>query len=269
MNSRTEPASVGLVGESVDTFHRGRFVLVQPKGAGHRSGIDAMILAAAVPAGFAGRVADLGAGAGAAGLAVVARCEQATAVLVEQDPLMAAFARKTLEHESNHVLAPRLSLIESDVTLTGKPRSDAGLLDHSFDYAIMNPPFNSASDRQTPDAMKAGAHVMHDGLLDAWLRTASAILKPGGGVAVIARPQSIDDILEAMKRRFGGVKIVPVHPRADEAAIRIVVTGIRGSRARLSLEPPLVLHGPAGNAFLPRAVAITNGEIGLFDRFEP
>jgi tRNA1(Val) A37 N6-methylase TrmN6 len=260
MNSRIEG-----IGESVDAFHRGRFVLVQPKGAGHRSGIDAMILAAAVPSGFAGCVADLGAGAGAAGLAVAARCDGASVTLVENDPTMAAFARKTLEHESNQQLASRLLLIESDVTLTGKQRSDAGLQDHSFDFAIMNPPFNSASDRQTPDAIKAGAHVMHDGLFDAWLRTASAIVKPGAGVALIARPQSIDDILEAMKRRFGGVKIVPVHPRADEAAIRIAVTGIRGSRARLSLEPPLVLHGSAGNAFLPRAVAIINGEIGLFE----
>ena len=262
MNSRTE-----RLGETVDAFHRGRFVLAQPKGAGHRSGIDAMILAAAVPSGFVGRVADLGAGAGAAGLAVASRCGQATTVLIEQDPLMAAFARKTLEHPSNQALAPRLSLIESDVTLTGKQRAEAGLHDHSFNFAIMNPPFNSASDRQTPDAVKAGAHVMTDGLFDAWLRTASAIVKPGGGVALIARPQSVDDILEAMKRRFGAAKIVPVHPRANESAIRIVVTGIRGSRARLSLEPPLVLHGPTGNAFLPRATAIINGEIGLFDRF--
>ncbi len=264
MNSRTEQS-----GESVDAFHRGRFVLVQPKGAGHRSGIDAMILAAAVPSGFAGRVADLGAGAGAAGLAVAARSNSASVTLAENDPTMVAFARKTLEHESNQVLASRLSLIESDVTLTGKQRSGAGLQDHSFDFAIMNPPFNSASDRQTPDAVKAGAHVMQDGLFDAWLRTASAIVKPGGGAALIARPQSIDDILEAMKRRFGGVKIVPVHPRTDEAAIRIVVTGIHGSRARLLLEPPLVLHGSTGNAFLPRAVAIINGEIGLFDQFKP
>ncbi len=260
MNSRTEFAR-----ESVDAFHRGRFVLVQPKGAGHRSGIDAMILAAAVPSGFERRVADLGAGAGAAGLAVAARCDGASVTLVENDPTMASFARKTLEHESNQALAPRLSLIESDVTLTGKQRAEAGLLDHSFNFAIMNPPFNSASDRQTPDAVKAGAHVMHDGLFDAWLRTASAIVKPGGGVALIARPQSIDDILAAMKRRFGGVKIVPVHPRANEAAIRIVVTGTRGSRARLSLEPPLILHGPTGNAFSPRAVAIINGETGLFE----
>ncbi|TJW38699.1 MAG: methyltransferase, partial [Mesorhizobium sp.] len=51
--------------------------MVQPKKAGHRAGMDAMMLAAAVPSSFAGRLADFGAGAGAAGLAVLSRCPDA------------------------------------------------------------------------------------------------------------------------------------------------------------------------------------------------
>ncbi|TIW14778.1 MAG: methyltransferase, partial [Mesorhizobium sp.] len=51
---------------TVDAFHRGRFWLVQPSQGGHRAGMDAMMLAAAVPSGFSGRLADFGAGAGAA-----------------------------------------------------------------------------------------------------------------------------------------------------------------------------------------------------------
>ncbi len=135
--------------ESVDVFHRGRFVLVQPKGTGHRSGVDAMILASAVPSDFGGNLVDLGAGAGAAGLAVASRCPSAQVTLVERDPLMIACADKTLKHESNQKLASRTSLIESDVTLTGKRRVASGLADNDFDFAIMNPPFNPAHDRRT------------------------------------------------------------------------------------------------------------------------
>ena len=51
---------------TIDAFHRGNFWLVQPRGKGHRAGMDAMMLAAAVPSHFAGRLADFGAGAGAA-----------------------------------------------------------------------------------------------------------------------------------------------------------------------------------------------------------
>jgi hypothetical protein len=58
-------------------------------GKGHRSGMDAMMLAAAVPGSFAGRLADLGAGAGAAGLAVASRCRRAsTSVSVTSGPWM-------------------------------------------------------------------------------------------------------------------------------------------------------------------------------------
>ncbi|KJS21015.1 MAG: hypothetical protein VR78_00650, partial [Hoeflea sp. BRH_c9] len=53
-------------GYSVDAFHNGGFHLLQPLGSGHRAGMDAMLLAATVPEGARGTLADLGAGAGAA-----------------------------------------------------------------------------------------------------------------------------------------------------------------------------------------------------------
>ncbi|MGB3832242.1 MAG: methyltransferase, partial [Mesorhizobium sp.] len=81
---------------TVDAFHRGRFWLVQPERAGHRAGMDAMMLAAAVPSAFAGQIADFGAGAGAAALSVLSRCPKARAVLVERAEEMAAFADATL-----------------------------------------------------------------------------------------------------------------------------------------------------------------------------
>ncbi len=260
MNSRTDRPQ-----QTVDGFHNGRFVLVQPKGLGHRSGIDAMLLASAVPSGFSGRLADLGAGAGAAGLAAAARCNSCAVVLAEVDAHMLEHARQTLIHSSNQWLAGRASVIESDVTLTGKRRALSGLADNAFDFAIMNPPFNQPEDRSTPDPLKAKAHVMSEGLFEAWLRTSAAIVRPGGGVAIIARPQSVADIIAAMKGRFGALRIVPIQPRLHESAIRIIVTGIRASRAPLSIEPSIILHGPSGNDFLDRADALINGACGLFD----
>jgi tRNA1(Val) A37 N6-methylase TrmN6 len=79
----SSPAPV-LPAHTLDAFHRGRFHLLQPAERGHRAGMDAMMLAAAVPSAFAGRLADFGAGAGAAGLAVLSRCAGARALLVER-----------------------------------------------------------------------------------------------------------------------------------------------------------------------------------------
>ncbi|RCS23554.1 methyltransferase domain-containing protein [Phyllobacterium salinisoli] len=222
-----------------------------------------MILASAVPDGFSGALVDLGAGAGAAGLAVAARCPDARIMLVERSAFMADFARRTLAHPLNADISQRASLIEADVTLTGRARAAAGLPDNSFDFAIMNPPFNPEGDRRTPDALKAEAHVMPKGMFEKWVRTAAAIVKPGGGIAVIARPVSISEMLAALSGRFGGLTLVPVQPRPDEAAIRIVVRGVRGSRAKMTLAPALVLHGETGNGFTERATGINNGRKGL------
>ncbi|MDS1138467.1 methyltransferase [Nitratireductor indicus] len=248
---------------SVDSFHRDAFRLVQPLGHGHRSGIDAMLLAAALPEGFSGSLADLGAGAGAAGFAAAARLPGVHATLVEMHPLMADCARRSIALPHNSFLADRLSVIEADVALQGSAREAAGLTRETFDAVIMNPPFNHAGDRATPDALKRTAHVMSEGLFEQWIRTAAAIARPGGLLALIARPPSLGPILAAMERRFAGAEIVPVHPDADKPAIRIVIRARKGSRAGLGLLPPLILHTASGGVS-ERADALANGRASLF-----
>ncbi|MBR0556778.1 tRNA1(Val) (adenine(37)-N6)-methyltransferase [Ciceribacter sp. L1K23] len=248
------------IAETVDAFHRGRFYLVQPSGRGHRAGMDAMLLASLVDASGPIRVADLGAGAGAAGLAVVSRLSSASAVLFERSPEMAEFARKSLVLPENAGLADRASVIEADVTLTGKARNDAGLVDDSFHHVIMNPPFNDAADRAAPDRLRAEAHAMTGDLFESWIRTAGAIMIPGGQLSLIARPQSIAEILGACARRFGGIEITPLHPRPGENAVRILLTAIKGSRARLQLRPPLVMHDdPSSHSFSAFVDDLNNG----------
>ncbi len=249
---------------TIDAFHRGGFFLVQPARKGHRSGIDAMLLAATVPDGFTGVLADLGAGAAAAGLAVLARCENARAVLVEKSAEMARYARQSIALQQNTNFKDRVEILEADVSLSGAQRKAAGLLDRSVDFVIMNPPFNSPRDRRTPHAMKAEAHVMEDGLFERWLRTASAIVRPDGRLALIARPQSLAEILNALTNRFGGISIIPVLPKSGAAAIRIIVTAERGSRAGLSIQPEIVLHEQDSHDFTAGAAALINGKASLF-----
>lgn len=249
----------GTIAETVDAFHRGRFHLVQPKGIGHRSGMDAMLLAALVAGEGPMRVADLGAGAGAAGLAVAARIAGAEVLLVERSPLMAAFARKTLALPSNACFAGRAEVLEADVGLSGRARRQAGLADDAFDHVIMNPPFNDRIHCRTPDALKAEAHAMDDDLFERWIRTAGAIMRPGGQLSLIARPQSVAAIVDACGRRFGALEITPLHARAGEIALRILVTGIKGSRGGLALRMPIVMHEDGLHAFTPFVNALNNG----------
>src|SRR6185437_5309934 len=74
-----------------DAFLGGRLRLRQPR-SGHRSGHDAVLLAAATAARPGDRVVEFGAGVGAAGLALAKRIGGIDLVLVEIDPDLAALA---------------------------------------------------------------------------------------------------------------------------------------------------------------------------------
>src|SRR5258708_28337702 len=85
------PAESRLGAVTEDAVLGGALRLRQPR-RGHRVGHDAILLAAACPAHGSEHVVDLGAGVGAAGLAVAARAPGVTVTLVEIDPDLAVLA---------------------------------------------------------------------------------------------------------------------------------------------------------------------------------
>lgn len=249
--------------ETIDAFYRGRFAVVQPKGGGHRSGADALLLAAALPCGLEGRAADLGAGAGVVGLALACRSPGLGVSLVENEPAMLDCACRSLALPVNAALSPRLSIVDADVTAPAAERRRRGLANDSFDLVATNPPFNLGGERVSPDPVRARAHAASSpDFLDCWMRAAAALLKAKGELAVILRPNGLLALLQAADRRLGAVRILPVHARADEPAIRIVCRLTKGSRAPLRLLPGFVLHRPDG-AFSEEAEAVFRGDGSL------
>src|SRR6185295_1511899 len=79
-----------------DAVLGGRLRLRQPR-RGHRVGHDAILLAAAVPARAGETVIDLGAGVGAAGLALAARVPGIRLTMVELVPRLAALAAENAQ----------------------------------------------------------------------------------------------------------------------------------------------------------------------------
>jgi tRNA1(Val) A37 N6-methylase TrmN6 len=239
-----------------DAWLGGRLRLLQPPRGAHRAGTDAVLLAAAAGEG-AGTVHDLGASTGAVGLAVAIRSPEARVLLVERDPAAAALARANIELNA---LGERAAVVEADVTAPASVRRAAGLLPDSADLVLTNPPFfEGTAHRTSPDPARASAHALPEGGLDAWLRTCADLLRPRGRLVLIHRADALPACLRALDGRFGGVSVRPVHARAEEPAIRVLIAGVRGSRAAFSLRPPLVLHGPDGR-FTPEVEALHRGE---------
>lgn len=244
---------------SVDDFFHGRFQVAQPLDSGHRSGSDALLIAACLPEGASGKLADLGAGAGVAGLAAACANPALDVTLVERNPHMVEIAKANLRLRPNLAFANRTAVLAADVTLSGEKRQAAGLKENTFDFVIMNPPYNHDAQRPSPDVLKSEAHVMGLFGLDAWMRTATAVLKPSGVLSMIYRSEKISEICACSQGRFGGIAIVPVHSRSDEPAKRILLQMTKGSRAPLKLMPGIVLHEPDGRA-TALADALMNGD---------
>jgi tRNA1(Val) A37 N6-methylase TrmN6 len=228
--------------------------------AGHRVGLDAVLLAAA--AGRAqGLVVDVGAGVGAIGLALARRFPDVRADLVEIDEATAALAR---DNAATNGLTERVRIVVADVT-SAPARRAAGLVDGGADLVVTNPPFYRPGDtRVSPDPARARAHSLAEGIdpLGLWLKASLALLAPGGRFAMIHRPDALPAIYAALAGRLGDVAVLPVYPREGADAIRVLVTGAKGSRAPARLRPALVLHEADGRA-TPRAQAIHEGRESL------
>ncbi|MGB6374297.1 MAG: methyltransferase [Methylocella sp.] len=237
-----------------DAFLGGRLLLCQPA-EGHRCGTDAVLLAAAAPADFSGLAIDVGAGVGAAGLALAVARPGARIGLLENDPFLAGLARANLLQNN---LAGRGHVLEADL-LSKASRRGAGLRDESAGLVITNPPFlDPGLARLSPDPRKRRAHVMPiEGALAAWIVASLALVAPGGLFILIHRPDALRLILQTLAGRTGGIAVLPVYPRREIEAGRILVRGKKGSRAPLTIAPPLVLHD--GEGFAAAAEAIHRG----------
>jgi tRNA1(Val) A37 N6-methylase TrmN6 len=234
---------------SEDAVLGGRLRLRQLR-EGHRFGHDAVLLAAACPGRPGERVADLGAGVGAAGLALATRIGGIRVTLVEIDPRLAALAKENVE--SNR-LAERVNVVVLDVLAPADAYAAAGLPPGSLTRVLMNPPFNDPGrQRASPNARRRLAHTGRGGTLPEWLHAAGALLGVSGTVTLMWRADALDHVLQSLPPVFGGAAVLPVYPKPGQAAIRVIVRGSKGSRGKLALLPGLTLNDAGG---LPSAEA--------------
>jgi tRNA1(Val) A37 N6-methylase TrmN6 len=250
-----EPPGAAL---TEDAVLGGRLRLRQPA-RGHRFGHDAILLAAATPA-QAGEVAvDLGAGVGAAGLALAQRVEALKVQLVEIDAELAGLAAG---NAARNGLAERVRAHALDVGAPPEDFAALGLGPQSADRLLMNPPFRAAGRAQaSPDARRRAAHVATPGALATWLGTAARLLRPGGTLVLIHHAEALSEVLGLIEPAFGAVAIQPVHPKPAAPAIRILLRATKEGRAPLALLPALVLNGDDGRPTAEAEAVLREGMI--------
>ena len=222
-----------------ETFLDGRVKIAQPE-SGFRSGLDAVMLAAAVPAMSGQAALELGAGSGTASLCLLARVGGIRVTGVERDTALAALAR-------DNAAANGVDCTFAVADIFALPPG----LKRDFDHVFANPPFHGEG-QASPDAARAAA-LMDDGRLSDWLKLGLQRTVSGGFFTTILRADRLNEALGALPDR--GLCAFPLWPRQNEAAKRVIVQVRKGSNAPFALLSGLVLHQQDGS-WTPEADAV-------------
>lgn len=235
-----------------DAFLGGRLRVLQPE-KGFRAGIDSVFLAAAVPCAAGEAVFEAGTGPGVAALCLLARNPGVSLTGVEAATRYAMICE---ENAKRNNVQDRLRVIHADVREAMR-RDHVGMpAPGSFAHAMVNPPFfDEGKSTPSPNLLKSQAHAFGPEDLEVWVKLLHAMLSPRGSVTIVHRADSLGLLLESMRNRFGDIRVAPLFPRRGAVASRILVQGIKGSRAPLQILPGIVLHGD-GNGFTPEADAV-------------
>lgn len=228
-----------------DGFLNRRLTVRQPA-QGFRAGLDAVMLAAAVPAGQGERALELGAGVGTASLCLALRT-RACVRGVEIDPALVRLAR---ENAALNDLADRVSFEAGDALA---PRGER------FSHVFTNPPFHDDSGRGSPDAARARA-LQDAGSLKDWVRSGLEQVASTGSFTIIVRADRMAEVLEVLPER--GIIVFPLLPRLGVAPKRVIVQWRGGQDRALLTQAGLVLHAADGR-YTDEADAILRGATGL------
>jgi tRNA1(Val) A37 N6-methylase TrmN6 len=246
------PASQVPASLTEDAFLGGRLRVLQPE-KGYRAGIDAVFLAASIPAAAGETVFEAGIGVGVAALCLIARNP---AIHVTGIEVAARYAMMCEENAKRNGFAQLLKVIHADVK-DAMRRDLAHLPQHgTFAHAYANPPyFEDGKVTPSPSLLKAQAHAFGPDDLDLWIKVMHAMVSLRGTVTLIHRADSLGKILVSMEEKFGDIRVAPLYAREGTAASRVIVQGVKGSKAPMQLLPGLILHGE-GNAFTADAEAV-------------
>lgn len=232
-----------------ERFLGGQVIVRQPE-HGFRAGLDAVMLAAAVPACDGETVLELGAGAGTASLCLARRAAGVEVEGIEIDPDLVALANA---NAAANGIEDRVRFVMADVfALPERFR-------RPYAHVLCNPPFHDDAGEAPPDPARARA-LQDNGQLSAWLTVGMKRTASGGTFTAILRADRLGEALAALPDR--GVTVFPLWPRSGEPAKRVIIQTRQGARAPLAVMSGLVLHQPDGQ-YTPEADAVLRGGVAL------
>jgi len=226
----------------------GRVRYAQPRD-GFRSGIEPVLLAAAVPARTGERVLEAGSGSGAALLCLAARVPGISGLGLERDPALVAVAARNAAANG----WAELAFLAADIASA----RDLGRFDHAF----ANPPYHAAGGTASPDAAHDSARRATPELFGAWAVAMGQRLRPRGTLTWIVAAAVLPACIAALDEAgCTASAVLPLWPRVGRNAKLVLLRGVKGGRSGLRVLPGMVLHGATGGYTTEAEAVLRQGE---------
>jgi tRNA1(Val) A37 N6-methylase TrmN6 len=218
---------------------------------GYRTGIEPVLLAAAVPARPGDHVVEGGTGAGAGLLCLAARVRGITGLGLEIDAGQAGMAAANFAANGHDGLAVAVGDIAA-----WEPPAPA-------DHAFANPPWHAESGTASANLGRRTAKMAAATLLEVWTGRLGGALRRRGTLSLIVPASSLSAATAAVHSAgCGEIRVLPLWPHAGEPAKLVILQAVRHSRGADKLLPGLVLH-KTGGGYTDEAEAVLRGGAGL------
>ncbi len=222
-------------------------MLLEQPAQGLRAAIDAVLLAAAIPARPGDAVLELGCGTGVGFLCLAARIPGLTVHGVELDPALVRLARANAARAG---LAAQI--VEGDMRQTSPQVS----------HAFANPPYWPAGTASPNPLRRGAAHEAAAGLAE-WAGALARPLQRRGSATLILPAARFSEAAAALRHAgCGSIALLPLWPRPGQPARRVILRGVKAGRGPDRLLPGLALHEADGR-FTPAVEAVLRDGKGL------
>ena len=250
-----------LTANKIDSLLSGRVKIAQAKD--YKATIDSVLLADFVARHYSDdgnskrghrNIAELGVGTGAVMLCVLhyfARYNIGT----DYDGYDCNQHFLDLAQESlrlNGYDAPDKTLHHCDIRAISKR--------NCYDAVVMNPPFLAFDEQAGMERADMRSRALYEGevKLADWLNMAGKLLNHHGWLFMVHQAERLDEMIVHLKK-FGAIKIMPIHSYHGKAAKRILLAAQLGSKAGVRIMPSLVMHDSDGS-YTAQAQKILQGE---------
>jgi len=199
-------------------------------------GMDAVLLSAFAKIEKGSTISDLGCGTGIISILLAGKTEAESIIGIEIQEKIAEMAQRSVEMNQ---IGDRVKIINAD--LKNAPEI-LGL--SSMDAVVTNPPYRTKDcGMENPDDTKAiSRHEILCTLEDVMIAS-KKLLKPGGKMFMVHRPDRLVDIICLLRQNSMEPKRLRfVHSKTETAPKMILIEALRGGGKHLKVEKPLYIY---------------------------